>query len=192
MESWAPSLLSIALGIGLAAACGLRVFLPLFLASVLTHNSIGGFGLNEGYAWLGGWPAMIALGTATVIELLGYYVPVIDHALDAIAVPLSTAAGTFIALGTFIDLPDHVAWGLALIAGGGLAGLISAGTAATRLASTATTAGLGNSVLATAETGGSLLLSLAAWFLPALAILLIVLLIVAMIGLLRKARRKLG
>lgn len=169
--------LSIALGIGLAAACGLRVFLPLFIASVLAHFDVGGVGLSDGFGWLAEWPAMIGLGVATVAELLAYYVPLVDHALDAIAVPLSALAGTVAALSTFIDLPPLLSWGLALIAGGGLAGLISAGTATTRLASTVKTAGLGNPVVATAETAGALVLSVLAWFLPLVALAVVLALV---------------
>jgi hypothetical protein len=66
---------------------------------------------------------------------------------------------------------------LALIAGGGLAGLISAGTAVTRVTSTTTTAGLGNPIVATLETVGALLISLVAWFLPVVGLLLVALVI---------------
>lgn len=171
MHGMPDTLLSVALGIGLAAACGLRVFLPLFVSSVLAHFDLGGFGLREGFGWLAEWPAMIALGTATLAELLAYYIPFLDHALDVVAVPLSAAAGTLAAISTMADLPPMLSWGLALIAGGGLAGLISTGTAATRVASTTTTAGLGNPVIVTAETGGAAALSLLAWSFPVLALL---------------------
>ena len=70
-----------------------------------------------------------------------------------------------------------LSWGLALIAGGGLAGLISAGTAVTRMASTTTTAGLGNPIVATLETVGALLISLVAWFLPVVGLLLVALVV---------------
>jgi len=70
MEHLADILLSIALGLGMAAATGLRVFLPLFLASVLAHFDLGGIGLREGMAWLSSWPAMVALAVATVLELV--------------------------------------------------------------------------------------------------------------------------
>ncbi len=178
MPTWTDTLFAIALGIGLAAACGLRVFLPLFLTALLAHFDIGGVGLRDGFGWLAGWPAIVALGVATVLELLAYYVPVLDHALDVAAVPLSTVAGTFVAMSTFVDLPPMFSWGLALIAGGGLAGFISAGSAATRLASSVKTAGLGNPVVATAETGGALTLSLLAWFVPLVALAIVLLLVI--------------
>lgn len=177
MDSLGPTLLSILLGVGLAAACGLRVFLPLFIASALSHFDVGGLGLREGFGWLAGWPTMIALGAATIAELLSYFIPLVDHALDAIAVPLASVAGTAVAMSSFVDLPPFLAWGLALIAGGGIAGLVSAGTAATRVASTTTTAGFGNPVLAVGESAGALLLSLLAWFLPVIAGVVVLLLV---------------
>lgn len=188
MEEAGTTVVSVLLGIGLAAACGLRVFLPLFIASVFSHFHVAGITLNEGFAWMGEWPAIIALGVATVVEMLAYYIPLLDHALDALAVPLSAVAGTTIALGTFVELPEYLAWGLALVGGGGLAGLISAGTAATRVVSTTTTAGLGNPVVATAETGGSLVLSLLAWFVPLLAVVLVVLVVIMVIRTLIRKR----
>ena len=183
-------LLSIGLGIGLAAACGLRVFLPLFIASLLAHFDLGDVGLRTGFGWLAEWPAMIALGVATVAELLAYYIPLVDHALDAVAVPLSTMAGTVVAMSSFVDLPPMLAWGLALIAGGGVAGLISAGTAATRLASTVKTGGLGTPVVATAETGGAIALSVIAWFLPFVALVLVLALVVVVVRWLLARKRR--
>ena len=184
-----PLILSIMLGVGLAAACGLRVFLPLFAASVLTHFEIGGIGLNANFEWMGSWPSMIALGLATIVELTSYYIPFVDHALDATAIPLSSVAGTLVAMSAFTEMPPLYSWGLALIAGGGLAGLISTGTAATRLASTTTTAGLGNHVVSTAETVGAMTLSLVAWFIPVLAIVFVLGLFFLTIRILSKARR---
>ncbi len=170
-------LLSIALGLALAAACGLRVFLPLFVASLFAHFDVGGIGLRDGFSWLSEWPAIVALGIASLVETLAYYIPVLDHFLDAIAVPLSTAAGTLVAMSSFVDLPPILSWGLALIAGGGLAGIISAGSAATRLVSSGATGGLGNPVVASVETGGALVLSILAWFLPVLALVLVLFLL---------------
>lgn len=174
VESLTHYILPILLGISLAAACGLRVFLPLFLTSLLTHFDVGGVGLRDGFGWMGQWPALIAFGVATVLEIMAYSVPFLDHLLDTIAVPLATVAGTLVAASTFVDLSPLFTWGLALIAGGGIAGLISAGSATTRLASTTATAGLGNPLLAMAETGVSLLLSMLAWFLPMVAALFVI------------------
>lgn len=174
---YAEMFLSLALGVGLAAACGFRVFLPLFMISLLTHFDIGGLGLNEDLLWMGGLPAMVAFGVATLLELFAYYLPVVDHALDAIAVPLATLAGTLVVAGTLVDLPPLLHWSLALIAGGGVAGLVKGAAAGTRVASTATTAGLGNPVVATVETASSILFTFLSWFLPVLGLTLVLVLL---------------
>ncbi|HPJ51618.1 MAG: DUF4126 domain-containing protein [Flavobacteriales bacterium] len=166
-------LISIALGVGLAAATGFRVFLPLFVVSLLAHLGLGGFAVNEDFAWLGSLPAVIAFGAATLVEVLAYAFPFVDNLLDTLAVPLAAAAGTLIALGTMVDLPPLVLWSVALIAGGGMAGAIKGGAAATRLASSVKTAGMGNPIVAVLETGMSVLLTVIALVLPLLALVIV-------------------
>ncbi|MEZ4760811.1 MAG: DUF4126 domain-containing protein [Flavobacteriales bacterium] len=166
-------LISIALGVGLAAATGFRVFLPLFVVSLLAHLGLAGFAVNEDFAWLGSLPAVIAFGAATLVEVLAYAFPFVDNLLDTLAVPLAAAAGTLIALGTMVDLPPLVLWSVALIAGGGMAGAIKGGAAATRLASSVKTAGMGNPIVAVLETGMSVLLTVIALVLPLLALVIV-------------------
>ncbi len=177
VSSLLPVGTSVMLGICLAAACGLRVFLPLFIASVLSYLHVGGVDLRWGFEWMSTLPAVIAFGAATLVEILGYYIPYVDHLLDVIAVPLASVAGTVVAASTMAHLPPLWTWSLALIAGGGLAGLIAGSTATTRVASTASTGGLGNHVVSTAETAGAAALSLLAWFLPIIAFVLLGLLL---------------
>lgn len=167
-----------ALGIGLAAACGLRVFLPLFVTSLLQHFNVVDLGTRAGFEWIGEWPALLSFGVASVVEVLSYYIPVVDHFLDTIAIPLAAVAGTLVSASLLTDMPSLFTWSFAIIAGGGVAGTVSAGSATTRMASTATTAGLGNSIVATGETAGSLLISLLAWVMPLVICALVVLLLV--------------
>ena len=58
--------LSVALGIGLAAATGFRLFLPLLVLSGAAYT--GHVSLNEGFAWLGTPAALIMLGTAAIAD----------------------------------------------------------------------------------------------------------------------------
>ena len=76
-----------------------------------------------------------------------------------------------------VELDPLLKWSIALIAGGGLAGVIKGLGAKTRLISTATTAGLGNPVVSTAETGAAIFVSLLAWFIPLMAFGFILILI---------------
>ena len=144
-----PYMVAGALGLGLAACSGFRVFVPLLAASVAYHT--GYLAPSAGFAWLGTWAALITLATATVAEIVGYYVPFFDHLLDTLTTPASFVAGTILMTSALPHLDPTLRWTLGILVGGGTAGLIQTGTALLRGASTATTAGLGNPVLATAE-----------------------------------------
>ena len=174
-----PFVLSGFIGIGLAAASGFRVFLPMFAVSLALH--FGWIPSGESFHWLSGLPALITTGIATVVEILAYYIPLIDHLLDTISIPLATIAGSMMFASQFTDLGVFPQWGLAIIAGGGTAAAISSGFAGTRAASTATTGGLGNSVVATTETFGAGLMSFLALALPVIAFIIAILLIVAVV-----------
>src|SRR5215813_9462540 len=149
--------LSIILGIGLAAATGFRVFLPMLIMSAAAYT--GHLSLDGSFAWLATPPALIMLGVATLVEILAYYVPVVDNLLDSLATPAAFVAGTVVSAAVMIDVPPMVKWTAAVIAGGGIAGLTQGVTAILRAHSTTWTGGLGNSVIATAELGGALLIS---------------------------------
>src|SRR3982751_1473563 len=84
--------LSIALGIGLAAAAGFRVFLPLLATSIAAYT--GHLHLSENFTWLGSMPALVMFAVAAVVEILAYYVPAVDNLLDTIMTPLALVAGT--------------------------------------------------------------------------------------------------
>ncbi|MCW5573947.1 MAG: DUF4126 domain-containing protein [Steroidobacteraceae bacterium] len=174
MDATTPeTLLSVALGIGLAAAVGLRVFLPLAITAAAA--ALGHVDLSPSFAWLASPPALVTLSVATVLELLAYYVPGVDNLLDAIATPAAVVAGAVVAAAVMADLPPLVKWTTAIIAGGGAAGVTQGLTALLRAKSTAMTGGLGNGVLATGELGGSILLTLLAIAAPVIAVGIVVL-----------------
>ncbi len=163
-------MIALLVGIGLAAAAGLRIFLPLFglaLGSWLNYIPVQG-----DMVWLATPAAVVALGAATILEIGGYYFPLVDHLLDTVAAPGAIIAGTLMtaSLITGIDQP-MLQWSLALIAGGGTAGIVQAGSMLARATSTATTGGLGNPVVATGEWLGSLALTLTAIIAPLLIVL---------------------
>ena len=172
------TLLAIFVGIGLAAACGFRIFVPLLVMSVASLS--GQLTLSPEFAWIGTYPALAAFAIATIFEIAAYYVPWLDNLLDTVAVPAATVAGTIVMASAVSDMSPFLKWGLAVIVGGGVAGTVQGFTAITRIASTATTGGLGNSVVSTAEAGGSLVMSILALAVPVLAaILVLAILIVA-------------
>ena len=71
------TLLSLLVGVGLAAACGFRVFVPLLVMSAAAQS--GHLALASGFEWIGTKPALIAFAAATVLEVLGYFIPLVDH-----------------------------------------------------------------------------------------------------------------
>jgi hypothetical protein len=164
---------SIALGIGLAAATGFRVFLPLLITSIATYG--GYIPVSEGFAWIGTPAAVIMLGVAALAEVLAYYIPGVDNLLDTIATPAALVAGTLVSAAVMADLPPLIKWTAAVIAGGGAAGITQGVTTMIRANSTVLTGGLGNPVIATAELGGATLVSLLALSVPFVAVGLVVL-----------------
>jgi hypothetical protein len=180
--------LSVALGIGLAAATGFRIFLPMLVASIAANT--GHLPLAESFAWLGTPTALLVLGVAALAEIFAYYIPGVDNLLDTLATPAALVAGTVISAAVITDLPPMVKWATAIIAGGGVAGLMQSMTALLRAKSTVFTGGVGNPVIATTELGSSLFVSLLALIAPFVALLLVVLFLwLALRFLLRLTRR---
>jgi len=156
--------LAIAMGVGLAAAVGFRVFVPMLVLSIAAYT--GHLTLSSGLAWLGAPAALVMLSVAAALEILAYYIPGVDNALDVIAAPSALIAGTVVSAAVMTDLPPMVKWTAAVIAGGGAAGLTHGLTSLLRAKSTLVTAGLGNHVVATGELGGALLVALLALAAP--------------------------
>ncbi len=165
-------LLGIFLGIGLSAACGFRIFVPPLIMSIAALS--GHLELAQEIQWMGTYPALIAFGVATSAEILGYYIPWFDNLLDTIAAPAAVLAGTLITASFVGDMNPIMQWTLALIAGGGSAGITQAATSIVRLASTATTGGIGNPVVSTMEAVGALFMSVVAIVLPVLAVIMLI------------------
>lgn len=182
------TIISICLGIGLAASAGFRVFVPLFVLSLATH--FGYVPVRESFVWLGSTIAIICLGIATIVEILAYYIPYVDNLLDSIAVPLAGIAGTLVMASTLVDLDPMLTWGLAIIAGGGTATAINSVTALTRVTSTATTGGIGNHLVSTTETATASFVSILAIFLPIVAFIVVILIIFGGIKVLKKILSK--
>jgi Domain of unknown function (DUF4126) len=176
--------LSIVLGIALAAATGFRVFLPMLIVSGAAYT--GHLQLDNSFAWLGTSSALTMLSVASLAEVLAYYVPVVDNLLDTVATPAAFIAGTLVSAAVMTDVPPMVKWTAAVIAGGGVAGLTQGLTGILRVHSTVLTGGLGNSIIATAEIGGAVLISFLALVAPAAAIALVMLFLLVAVRLVRR------
>ena len=158
---------AVLIGIGLSAACGFRVFVPLLGASIAAH--LGFLQLSPEFSWLGSTPALIALSLATLLEIGAYSVPFIDHLMDAVATPAAVIAGTLLMASLLGEASPFLKWSLAIIAGGGAAGLVQVGSVLARAGTTVLTGGLGNLAIAVLEFGGAVGMTLLALFVPFLA-----------------------
>lgn len=168
---------SVAMGIALSACCGFRVFVPMLGAGIAAY--LQWYQLPAGMEWMGGLPALIGFGTAAVLEMAAYYIPFVDNLLDTIATPLAVAAGTVLAA-SFLPIADFnpmLKWILAIIAGGGAAGTVQAGTGLLRLFSSKATAGVGNAVVATGENAAAIGGTALTFVIPVVVAVLMVLLI---------------
>jgi hypothetical protein len=181
-------IISICLGIGLAAAVGFRVFLPLLIMSGAAYFDV--IPLSESWQWMGNIAAIITLAIATLIEIFGYYIPWLDNALDAIAIPLAAVAGTAVMVATVSDMDPVITWALAIIAGGGTAAAIKSNASALRLTSSTTTGGLANPVVSTVETGTASVMAIASVFVPVIAFFLVLGIFFGIYRFYKKLRKK--
>jgi len=180
------TLLAVCAGLGLAAACGFRVFVPMLIMSIAVQS--GHLTVAPGMAWIGSTPATISFALATALEVGGYYIPWLDHFLDTLATPTAVVAGTIVTASMVTHVDPYLRWTLAVIAGGGIAGAVQGTTVLARGVSLATTGGLGNPLVATLELGGSIFASLAALIAP-LAALILIMAVISFLGV-RAFRRR--
>lgn len=164
-------ILSIFVGIGLAASVGFRIFIPFLIVSIAAYT--GNLQLSTYFQWVGTLTALIAFAVATVVEIAAYYVPWLDNILDTIEHPLAILAGIILTGAVVTEFSPLLKWALALIAGGGVAGTVHAATGLIRLKSSALTGGVGNPVVSSVEVTSSTALSLIAIFVPLVAVLIV-------------------
>ena len=146
--------------------------------------------LNESWEWAGSLTSVIILGVAAIVELTAYYIPYVDNLLDSITIPLAAIAGTAVMVSVVGDLDPVFTWTLAIIAGGGTAASVASTAGAARLTSTATTGGLANPVISTAEAGFSGILSFLSLIAPIFAVLIVIFIFIAFRKLYKKLFKK--
>jgi len=176
-------LFAICVGIGLSAACGFRVFMPMLVLSAATK--FGGVHLNPNFEWLGSWTALAAFASATILEAGSYYVPWVAHAVSVAAVPAAVLAGTLATAAQIDGIHPLAQWSSSLLVGGGIAGGVQMLNIGARAASTITTAGIGNPIVSLGQGLMAFVLAVTAVVAP----LFIVLLIVAIVTVIIRRRR---
>lgn len=175
MEFTMQSLTATALGIALAACCGFRVFVPMLMAGLASRFNL--FHFADSFSWLSTTPALIGLVAATVLEIGGYYIPIVDNFLDTISAPAATIAGTLMATSVIPIENEWMRWMIGIVAGGGGAGIIASGMGLLRLFSSKTTLGSGNAIVSTGENAAAIGGTIMSFFLPVIMAILFLLLV---------------
>ena len=174
-------LLSLSLGLGLAAACGFRVFIPPLMMGVGSRLDL--YKLEGAFVWVDDTWAITIFAVATLLEIGGYFIPWIDNLLDTVATPAAIIGGIFVTSASLEgELDPSAQWTLSVIAGGSVSGVIQLGTVATRAISTGTTGGLANPIISLLEAVASILCILISLFLVAIIPIVIIFLIWKSIG----------
>ncbi|MBI0394355.1 MULTISPECIES: DUF4126 domain-containing protein [Acinetobacter] len=183
------TLLSLCIGVGLSAACGFRVFVPLLVMSIA--SLMGWFEPMKGFEWLAIPSVCIGLAVATVCEIGAYYIPWVDNALDTIATPAAMVAGTLTTMAVSSgEMSQFASWAAAIIVGGGTATAVQMGTVAVRGLSTATTGGIANPVVSTGEWIGAIVVSVLSLIVPVLVVIVGILLVVIAIRWIKRKRQE--
>jgi hypothetical protein len=173
------TIIGLCIGVGLSAACGFRVFVPLLVMSIASITGL--FEPSKGLEWLSMPAVCIALAIATLCEIAAYYIPWVDNILDAIATPAAVVAGTLSTMAVSSgEMSQFASWASALIVGGGTAGAVQMGTVAVRAVSTATTGGVANPVVSTGEWIGAAVLSVLSLIVPVLVVIVVIIAVVIM------------
>lgn len=183
------TILSLCIGIGLSAACGFRVFVPLLVMSIA--SLMGWFEPMKGFEWLAMPSVCIGLTVATLCEIGAYYIPWVDNILDTIATPAALIAGTLTTMAVSTgEMSQFTNWAAAIIVGGGTASAVQLSTVAVRGISTATTGGVANPIISTGEWLGAIVVSILSLIAPILVVLLVIMLMFVVIRWIRKKRQE--
>ena len=175
--------LSLAAGLVLAAVSGLRAFLPL--AVIGLAGRLGWIELGPGFSWLSSAPALLTFWSASLVELLGDKVPVVDHALDAVGTVLRPLAGALALAAVTTRLGPLWTTVVAIVVGGSAAGLVHLAKAKTRLGSSLVSFGIANPLLSLGEDLVAFALVTLAVLVPFVALGLLVLIVLGAYRLIR-------
>ncbi|NLB52907.1 MAG: DUF4126 domain-containing protein [Syntrophomonadaceae bacterium] len=182
--------LNVLIGIGLAATCGFRIFVPLLITGIAGVS--GYLNLSSGFEWIASYPALVVFMAATVIEVIAYFFPFIDNLLNTISTPISVIAGVMLTAAVMTDINPILQWTLAIIAGGGAASATSLVSNGTHHASTIVSGGIANPFISAVESIISVILPVLAIAIPVLAFILFILLLFGFYKILSKLKSKIA
>jgi hypothetical protein len=170
---------AVVLGLSLAASCGIRAFLPLFAVSLL--GATGKIELAQSYEWISNPMSLICFGTAVCLEVAGDKIPVVDHALDSVAVFVKPIAATIAAASVMTEIDPMVSTVVGLLVGGTMAEGVHLIKAKVRLLSTALTATIANPFISLFEDFVAVITTVLSFVVP-LVVLVVVSVLIAIGG----------
>ncbi len=177
-----------AFGVVLAATAGLRAFLPVFSASLAAWMTE--LPLPDHLAWLERPQTVLIFGVATLLEILGDKIPVVDHALDAVQVLTKPVLAVLAATPFLYQVAPEYSVAIGILLGAPLALGVHSAKATARLGSTATTAGVGNPLLSVAEDVAAVASIILGFLAPLLALVLMAVTIFFIARLALRVRRR--
>ena len=170
------TLYAVTIGLVLAASAGLRAFLPVFSAGLGAR--ILELPLPEYLDWMESTEALVIFGVATVLEILGDKIPIVDHVLDAVQAISKPLLAALAATPFLFQVSPEYAAAIGLILGAPLALGVHGTKAAARVGSTATTGGVANPFLSVIEDVTAIVAILLAFLAPLVALALLALLLI--------------
>lgn len=175
MEVLHDWVMPLAAGLMLAAATGLRAFLPLCL--VAWSARLGWFTPHPSLEWIGSTPALVAFTAAVVIEVLADKIPAVDSVVDAVESVIKPVLAVAVMAAPLVELDPLYAAVVGIVGGAPLATAIHLVKAKGRILANLVTAGLAAPVLSVLEDALSVLLVVLAIVLPLIGLVALVLVI---------------
>ncbi|MEH3052405.1 MAG: DUF4126 domain-containing protein [Patulibacter minatonensis] len=168
---------------GLSGASGLNAWLPLLLVAVL--GRAGWIDLDASFAELERMPVILALLALFVLDFVADKLPAVDHAMHlagGVVHPVVGAALFESQAGGDVPLVPS------LLLGAAVAGSLHAARAMARPAINGVSGGTGAPIASTMEDIAALLLTVVAFVIPALAGVVVALMLVGAVFVVRRAR----
>ncbi|GAC1390093.1 MAG: DUF4126 domain-containing protein [Ktedonobacteraceae bacterium] len=191
---------------GLALSSGVNAYFPL-LAFALAARWLHLYKVNPSFSFVTQTWFMVLLAILALADLFADKIPVVDHLWDAIHTVIRPLAGALVAASSDnrIHIPGATNYAgshimtmgitlsvtlvIVMLIGAALALMTHTTKAATRVASTATTAGLLNIVLSIVEDIGVVIATLLSLFAPAIMFVIIVIFVLVFLLLARRIIR---
>lgn len=165
-------------GAGLSAAAGLNAYIPFLLVALLARFS-DVITMPSGFEWISSTPAIIIASLLLAVEIVVDKIPALDSVNDALGTIVRPASGAVVFAATAAASQlDNSGWmgahpWVGAVGGAIVAGIFHSGKAAARPVANLSTGGLAAPVLSVGEDVTAVALSVAAIFVPILALIVL-------------------